>query len=583
MRRWLTIAGFLLPFVIVILVDVWGLQRRYYHHFGDYCGLFSLGLGWLEDKPYVNFPWPLWGLGQFSALAIRVVGIPTESLFSFNLAWVGLNIFSAIISAWITARLLEVEQAPAWAPLVFGSVIFVMPMVSTGWIHSNPYFALIVLSGPTTMVVLRRMLNLETHKKLCQYEQIALLIFGYISANNFATGIIVIGLFLVYLLMKPMRIFFKKVDPESSMQRPSVDSVFVLVGAVAMVSLAGYFQPTSLNTIQIAMLLIVFSIVLSYLVWKKLFSVCEKKMINYILLGWLAGVNILVFQFGQAAKIAMGTSSAPVHYKLFEPWPRVNLFELGSGTHWFMFLVGAYALGVFFFVKGVVSIKSKKAPILIGGSVLVLIVLYLNGLIAQIPFIFPIAHSDLKFGLTGRYLWTSAAAVYVAMFLFFLCCKNAKTLIIFCIASLFGVAFAFYQSIQSKNVIIAAINRDCQNLDELIDEHLQKSPKNLVLMANAIFPSRATLLYAYHNSRTGIGRLKLESINDNRIQYIGRYGGAMWRSPYAIIKEKNLSTDAILIIAEMGRYPDEMVVIREFPNTGTYALRLAPPPLGTSF
>ena len=98
-----------------------------------------------------------------------------------------------------------------------------------------------------------------------------------------------------------------------------------------------------------------------------------------------------------------------------------------------------------------------------------------------------------------------------------------------------------------------------------------------------MFPNRATILYAYHNSRTGIGHLKLESLHADRIRYIGRYGGAMWRPPYAIMKENKLSADNILIIAEMAQYPDEMRVVQVLQNTRTYVISPTPPPFGSSF
>lgn len=571
-------SGFLLPLVAVVAVDIWGLDRRYYHHFGDYCGLFSLGLGWLDRMPYVDFPWPLWGLGQFSALAAVMGGLQNEDLCLFNLIWIGLNLFSAILAAWITARLIEDTQAPSWMAVVLGSVVFTMPTISTGWIHSNPYFVLIVLSGPASMAALRQLLGPGKPTGLCRYEWASFFVLGYIVANNFAGGILVVGLAVAALLVKAVRLLKGQKLSETVESSRALAIAFVVLAALALASLGGYFQVGALTVGQVAGLFLLFGLGLALAVRKRLFSYAEKAIGVGILVGWLAGVNILVLQYGRAAKVAMKTASAPTEFQLFTPWPHVSWAGLEAGTHWFLFLVLAYAIGVLSLVAGAVRARSQHATMLIGCSVFVLVVLYVNGLITQARWIFPVGHSDLSFGLTGRYLWVSAAAVYAAIFLLSVWCKNRIILGVFGTFALVGATFAFNQSVQSKAAIVAAIDQDCRFLDNLIDEHLKASPENMVLVANPIFPSRATLLYAYHNSRVGIGHIKRDRLQNGRIRYIGRYGGYLWQSPSAVMKEANVGKDAILVIAESAKYPDELKIMYALPNTSTYVLKLASPP-----
>ena len=578
-RRLIAMAGFLFPLFLVMTVDLLWLDRRYYHHFGDYCTLFGLGLGWLDSIPYVNFPWPLWGLGQFSALAAVMGGLQPEDLFLFNLIWVGLNLFSAGLAAWITARLIEEVQAPPWASVVFGSVLFTVPMVSTGWIHSNPYFVLIVLSGPASVVVLRQLLGFGRPTGLCRYEWVALFALGYIVANNFAGGILMIGFVAAALLLKPLRLLTGQQLSENIERGSILDVLFVLLGALALVSVGGYFQVQSVSAGHATGLYLLFALGLALAVRRSLFSRAEKSVGVGVLLGWLAGVNVLVLQYGRAAKIAMTTASAPTAFQLFAPWPHIDWAGLGAGTHWFLFLLLAYIIGVLSLFAGAVRVRSVHAMMLIGCGIFVVVVLYLNGLVAQAHWVFPLGHNNLRFGVNYRYLWVSVAAVYAAIFILFVCCKNRIIIGAFASLVLVGATFAFNQAMRSKAVIVAAIDQDCRVLDKLIDEHLQASAENLVLVANANFPNRANLLYAYHNARVGLGHIKRESLLSGRIRYIGRYGGGMWQSPSAIMKETNVGNDAILVIAEAAdKYPDELKITHSLPNTLTLVLKLTLPP-----
>lgn len=585
--RAVAMAWYLVPYTIVVIVDLVVLGRRHYHHLGDYSGTFSIGLGWLEGRPYIDFPWPLWGLGQVSALITMLTGLPTETLGTFNHAWIVLNTAAALLGAYLMARLLDETGVPPWTALGFGLIPFTMPIITTGWIHSNPYFALGVLLGPTSVVLVRRIVS-EAQAPLKRYEWLALVTLGYIIANNFAAAAIAISGAFAFIAAWRVNHRVKRGQTEGvSTAEAWNDGIVawgyvILVGVFATSLIGGLIYPWlrqqgTLMTVIVALALLAGSFSVVDGVHRR-FSLPRPhtmRVVVGVLSGWLAGTNILALAYGYVARVATGTASAPKEFTAHALVPTVRWSDMFNGTYWYWFLALGYVLGISLVVMGVVSRDGRRAALL-GAGVFALTVLYIASIVGGWDMSFPFGYNADTFGLSGRYLWTGIAAVVTAVF--FLVSTWRRPVVWYStmgVIAAIGLA-ALLQSVEAKRLLVQRVNETVEMTDAAINQHLLASPRHVVLIANAYFPERAMMLYAYHNSRRGIRSIRLRELEGGRIRYIGRYGGKLWVSPLAIMREEGLTADDIMVVAEAAEYPDYIEIVRGFPETDTYIARINP-------
>jgi len=561
---------FLLPFIATYLLDLFVLERAPVHHLGDYSGLFSLGLGWLHDLPFIYFPWPLWGVGQISALFIRAIEPPLSSLNSFYVAWAIFNVLVGVAAAVLTAFALRAMRLPLLTALALGLMAATMPAVSVGWLNSNPYFPFGVLLVPGSLVLLARLTDSSaTHLAIHEYISLGLL--GWIVANNFAAMIVVIAAFLTVALLHPRQALSGKV-PHGQNRWMREALAFGL--AVAVSSLAGIVILRLGDRWQVMLSIFACVLVISWfpirLVRHRLAEFLVRPSLA-LMLGWMAGANILIFAYGAAARIATGTASAPGAVSASALLPRINWSELTHGTYWFWFVPICY-VGTIVALLAAFAARGRDRSLLFGSALFALSVLSLVALSTDANR-FPVGFSPIGFGRDGRYLWLGIATTtaLAAALLSYWRGPIIRHLVLAPIIAL-GL-LSLYQSHSAKRYIVEAINETNRATDEAIDMHLAMSPRNLVLVANAYFPPRAQVLYAYNNSILESGLGESAAIHSSRVKYIGRFGGAHWVPPERVMANEGLSTDNILIIGEGANYPASVEIIRRFENTDTVIAR----------
>ena len=582
--RWYALLAsgfFLIPFALIAATDYAILGRTGLHHLGDYSGLYSLGVGWLQGEPYVNFAWPLWSAGQISTLFVMFLGYPLTDLTAFYHAWASLNVAAACVAAWLTSQIIADTGLPAWSALGFGSIAATMPSLTMAWNNSNPYFVFGMLLVPGCVVLARRLSGTVSDVELRAYEWTALVGVGLVVANNFGAAIVPMAGAMAALGANPGAL--TKRELHGVEQVPAQMRLAFSVGtAVCIVSLC-LAVPHRLSSVILNHQYVAFPIIvaITWVVYQSTRRIGFPptfivRPVVAVMLGWLIGVNILALHYGSAARIAASINSTPGGFSLNAFLPEVAWTSLGSGAHWFDFILMAYIVGLILLLLSLNARPNSKTPLLRAAGIFTLALIYGNVFTTGWDLNFPVAHNPEKFGIDFRYLWLGAPAAAVAFFgaLTAFRRESAQTLLITGFCALGFAALA--QSIEAKRVVIANIDRVLAGTDRAIDSHLAHSERNIVLIANAYYPMRAQVLYAHHNTATRVPFGAVDSLAAGRIRYIGRYGGSMWRSPTEIAKAEGLAPENILIIAECAEYPAPIVITQEFVGTSTGIARIAP-------
>jgi hypothetical protein len=557
-------------------MDILILGRRPIHHLGDYSGLFSLGLGWLHNAAYVYFPWPLWGIGQLSALTILALKPPVTSLDAFYIIWAGLNVLSSIAAAWLTALGSRDLKMPLASALVLGLIAATMPALSVGWLNSNPYFPLGVLLVPSSLVLLNR-LAIPSKRPLLVHEYISLGALGWIVANNFGALIILLSALFATCVVHARSILSGKRDLSEILALRLLREVLAAGVGVAVASLASAAVWRLHAGFDLRALILAAVAMITYGIGRQFrFRVAEflVRPAVALLAGWIIGANMLVFVYGYAARIATQTATAPSSISLYSLIPQIEVTNLTASTFWFWLIPICYGASICALIAAPFA-GGPRSRLLTTAALFSLCVLALTSISTNAGNAFPIGFDEIRFGLYGRYLWLgiSTSSILIAAAISY----RHSSLLRYCVLAFVGALgiLSFEQSVTAKRAIIAAIDQTISATDLAIDTHLAKSPSNVVLIANAYFPSRAQILYAYHNSILVAGLGEPAELQDSRIQYIGRFGGDMWVSPSDIMARERLSPKNILIIAEGGDYPKSIEIIKKFTDTNTWIARPA--------
>lgn len=575
--------AFVLPFTIVVGIDLLILARDSIHHLGDYSGMYSLGLGWLFGEPYVLFPWPLWGFGQLSAVMVWLIGYPQTDLGLFYGIWAVLNVAAVVLAGWLMACILQDLKLPFWSAFAFGLVGATMPMATTGWNHPNPYVSLGMLLIPGMAALLRVVVN-GVQGPMRWYEWTALLAVGFSMANNFGAVILGVGAALAAFAARPaiLKPTFRT-SPSAAGPAWWLVAAYACLLSLLVVSLAvGAYRKSADPTVipwwaDLCALAIGF--VVFHVVQRRLGILPNDLVLPVIAVlgGWLLGVNVLVLDYGYAGLVATGTISAPQDFSLPPLWPTVNWGILFEGTQWHNLTLMSYGLGLAMLLAGFAPIGAERRRLLRAGGALVLSIILLMAVITGWTIHFPVHHAPEMFGLNARYLWlgiaATAAGLYAVVHLF---PRGWAAVLVLLVVAPVGAA-GLLQSIESKRAIIDSLDRAVVATNRAIDTHLAESPDNLVLVANAYYPQRAQVLYAHHNSLIFLPPGSGDILSEQHIQYIGRYGSGLWRDPVVLSRERGLDPEQILIIAEAGDYPEEIEILETFPVAQVAIARLRLP------
>jgi hypothetical protein len=565
-----------LTFFIVAFLDIVFIQRDYYHHLGDYSGIFSLGLGWLDGVPYKDFPWPLWGVGQISAGIIALIGLPQSDLALFNYVWVALNISAVLLGGWILAKSLNDMALPPYFAFVLGLVTFTMPIINTGWLYSNPYFFFGVVLGPATVVLINRIY--APRRRLVTYEVVALVFLGFTAANNFGALTVLLAAITTYVFRALNFVFLGKrnlVDevPASGRWNKLQFWIYVFLGLLFLISISRGLASVSVG-LGITFFLFSLAIITS-MTFTRFLSRGDHLLVAMMLLGWFLGTNRLSVEYGRVALIARSlSSSVSTGIALPTLLPEISNWNVNSGTYWFWIILVTYLVALMLGVAalfGRISLKRKSLQAM--AALFALTMILILQIITGWDFSFPRGFSAMDYGLIDRYLWTILSAIFVVTLVFGATIQlRGLRIILFSTLSAIGVA-SLIQGYQAKLIMTKRIEVVNVTLDKAIDEHLRAGPTKIVLVANAYNPVRSMYLYSYHNSRAAL-ITKKEDLENGRIKYIGRFGGSMWRSPLELMHANNLSPDDVLIIAEPSTYPPYMEVIEEFTDVRVDLMRI---------
>ncbi|MBZ8134234.1 hypothetical protein [Afifella sp. IM 167] len=581
---------FCLPFAASALGDLLVLKRGPDDHLGDYSGLFSLGLGWLNDIPFTYFAWPAWTFGQLSAAIAWFMPSPVTDLAPFYNSWAVFNLASFIWAGLLLAFLLADRKAPSWAALAFGLIAAAIPMVQTGWNHSNPYVSLIALLVPG-MFALALRLAVPAGGALRWFEGMSLMGVGFALANNFGVATLIIAGALAFVLARPSAFLPLARRPWAgfAVRRPSSlwDGAFPLAGGILLTSVIigiaitlapgrPYFFDFADAHDVLATIAFCGSAIVAVLVFWFLYQRLSPEITEpwgAILLGWLISGNVLVFAFGRAALVASSDYSRPGLPSLF---PQIAWTSLADGTHGFLFIALGYFGGLAGFVLSLAMPRRSWASGLRGPGLLAVLIVLTMHAVSGWPFGFPVPYEPTHFGIDGRYIWLGVTApVVMAAAALALAPGRRTALALTAVALPLGIA-SLVQGFSAKNIIVERIETALAGTNAAIDAHLAASPQNIVLVANAYYPERAQVLYAYHNSLRGVPPSAPESLQSGRIRYIGRLGGYLWKPPLDIMREEGLDAQNILLIAEQGAYPAYVQTVTSYgPPIGVLIGRIS--------
>lgn len=567
-------ALYLFPFFTVAFLDIVFLHRDHYHHLGDYSGMFSLGLGWLDKTPYIDFPWPLWGAGQISAVIIAIIGLPSNDLALFNYVWVAINIVAASLGGWILAKSLNDMALSPYFALALGLVSFTMPSINNGWIYSNPYFFFGAVLGPATIVLVNRIH--EPTRRFVAYEVIALVFLGFTIANNFGALAVLLAATTTYLIRALNFVLRRKnflTDVTSVHKQWTKLQLFFYISLVGLFLISISRGIASINMgLGITFFLLSLAIVAS-LTRSRYLNHGDHSLVALILLGWFLGTNVLSMEYGRVASMARSlASSLPDKSILPSLLPAINWTT--SGTYWFWLILVTYLVAVILgfialFGRSSFERKSLQAMASLFTLTLILILQALTGW----DFSFPRGFRAMDYGLIDRYLWIIIGAIFVVTVVFGRTIQySGARIVLIVILVAIGIT-SLAQGYQAKSIMTKRIEAANVMLDKAIDEHLRGGSTKIVLVANAYNPERARYLYSHHNSRI-ISKTRIEELENGRIKYIGRFGGSMWKSPLVLMQENKLSPDDVLIIAENSTYPPYMEVIEEFSDVRVTVMRI---------
>jgi len=620
---------YFLPFFLLILFDLFILEKRPIHHYGDYSGMYSLGIGWLTGQPIINLQWPLWGFSQISAGLTALLGYPQASLEPFYYSWALIHVAAMMVAARVMAEVLRLLQAPLWSAATFGLVTASQPVVSVGWLYSYPYVLMTIFLIPAMSTFTLRLSGLQKGK-LLWWEYISYGMLGISIANNFPASIVLMGSFFGLILCRPYwflpRIRLRKTVGNSSYDRSLLLSI-IYAASVAAFLTSGSLALMARSEMSLMALVygqfgvreslfavdgpdwegVVYGVVglfykiadhfelqdmlpdahlsVPYLAgfgWFFTLFVAQRflslpninvsRYIGVVFIGWIIGTNIFSMEYVGVglywSERLMGTSG-DTEWSLI---PAINWMEVLQGGYvWYNLVMISYALGAAFLAASFFAKDQFISMVLRGCGTSALLIIFLTNAINGWDLGFPVSYEPIKFGTDGRYLWTTSAAVSLIV-LGLIAWRRTAPRSASAILAVFGIVawLAFIQAGLAKRSLIRIIDTTLNATNEQIDAHLAASPDNVVLIAHAYYPERAQILYAYHSQVMGTPPGALESLENGRVRYIGRCCASYsWTSPKEIIETEGLDESNILMIVERGKYPDYVHIDSLFPETDT--------------
>jgi len=516
-ENWRTFFAFILPFLLFMFYDKFLLRRPYNVGTGDGAeSYFAMGLNWLARDPRAVFHHPGYFFQQISAVSFAVLGLPNRGLEAFSAIGVFIHVVTILGVGWWIVRIANRLRLSFWHVASISLFTISTPILAG---IANNWHIFFVLSLFTSAAALQ-LYALSLNQKNSRPEVFGpLFAIGFSLANYFGmliTAATVLAGFLTSLPWRDVKKVRAKLGAEGPWPRAALPAL-VVAGGVFVHSMLRADVGSYSKYYLVAVLAMAFLIFIS----AELIVVLIGALALPLLLGWLAGTNVLYRFWFESLHLATAYKGAVVK----EDTPTFANFypyDFLAAYPWFWLVLISCAVSVaslFFWAK-----NRKKSPGPAREALFVFIAVFtcvaLNVISAAnvtLVAITPQAAASMSYyPVAIRYFMPSHPAVLICLAWLFR--RGDRFITAGTLALVLAVSFL---SLERYHLALAKRSAETNELEDHIDRYFNSRPEGRVICLSES-PSRICALMAGYHSfyRTASASYKPRASPDGRVIYI---------------------------------------------------------------